>query len=87
MTEAVKGKSRAEAQALFERFHNLVTGKLDLATDAEAQRALGSLRALGGVARFPIRVKCASLPWHALRSALSDEDGRRRNGEGGGASA
>jgi nitrogen fixation NifU-like protein len=80
MTEAVKGKSRAEAQALFERFHDLVTGKLDPAADAEAQRALGSLRALGGVARFPIRVKCASLAWHALRSALSEQDGRGSNG-------
>src|SRR4051812_4912349 len=57
MTAAVKGKSRAEAEELFERFHRLVTGKMP-----EAEHAtMGSLRALGGVSRFPLRVKCASL--------------------------
>ena len=71
MTEAVKGKTRAEADVLFERFHDLVTGKLNIDADPEAKKALGSLRALGGVSRFPIRVKCASMAWHALRSALS----------------
>ena len=71
MTEAVKGKTTAEAEALFERFHALVTGKLDVEANPEAKKALGSLRALGGVARFPIRVKCASMAWHALRSALN----------------
>src|SRR5690348_9812099 len=70
MTEAVKGKTRAQAEQLFVQFHELVTGKLDVERDAEAKRALGSLRALSGVARFPIRVKCASMAWHALRSAL-----------------
>ena len=73
MTDAVKGKSRDEAEALFERFHALVTGKLNLEQDAAAKATLGSLRALGGVARFPIRVKCASLAWHALRSALGEQ--------------
>ena len=67
MTQAVKGKSRAEALALFDRFHALVTGKA-AASDVEAE--LGRLVALGGVARFPIRVKCASLGWHAFRTAL-----------------
>ena len=76
MTDAVKGKSREEAEALFERFHALVTGKLNVDTDPEAKQSLGSLRALGGVARFPIRVKCASLAWHALRSALREDGGR-----------
>jgi nitrogen fixation NifU-like protein len=71
MTEAVKGKTRAEAESLFERFHDLVTGKLDVEANPEAKKALGSLRALGGVSRFPIRVKCASMAWHALRSALN----------------
>jgi nitrogen fixation NifU-like protein len=66
MTTAVKGKTRNEAGELFDRFHRLVTGKLP-----ESERAgLGALAALGGVAKFPIRVKCASLPWHALRRAL-----------------
>jgi nitrogen fixation NifU-like protein len=67
MTAAVKGKSRAEAEELFERFHRLVTGKMPEAEHA----SMGSLRALGGVSRFPLRVKCASLAWHALHSALS----------------
>lgn len=71
MTQAVKGKTRAEAEHLFQTFHELVTGRLD----AEAHKEeLGSLRALGGVARFPIRVKCASLAWHALHSALAERD-------------
>jgi nitrogen fixation NifU-like protein len=66
MTTAIKGKSRAEAEALFERFHRMITGQLP---DAERE-TMGSLAALGGVSRFPVRVKCASLAWHALRSAL-----------------
>lgn len=73
MTAAVKGKTRAEAEELFERFHALVTGKLDLEAAPELKERLGSLRALGGVSRFPIRVKCASLAWHALHSALAGE--------------
>jgi nitrogen fixation NifU-like protein len=73
MTEAVKGKTRVEAEALFTRFHDLVTGKLDVESDAAAKKSLGALRALGGVSRFPIRVKCASMAWHALRSALRGE--------------
>jgi nitrogen fixation NifU-like protein len=66
MTAAVKGKSREEAEALFARFHRLVMGELP----ATEQADLGSLRALGGVSKFPLRVKCASLAWHALHSAL-----------------
>jgi nitrogen fixation NifU-like protein len=70
MTQAVKGKTRAEAAALFESFHDLVTGR---ATAPDA--SLGRLRAFGGVARFPMRVKCASLAWHALREALAKDEG------------
>lgn len=66
MTAAVKGKSIDETRRLFDRFHSMITGKL---TDDERQQ-MGSLAALGGVSRFPIRVKCASLAWHALRLAL-----------------
>ena len=73
MTAAVKGKTREEAEHLFEQFRDLVTGKLDLEKDADAAKSLGSLRALGGVARFPMRVKCASLAWHALHSAIAPE--------------
>jgi nitrogen fixation protein NifU and related proteins len=67
MTTTVKGKTVPEAEALFERVHDLVTGHgPGVADDPE----LRSLAALGGVSRFPIRVKCASLAWHALRAAL-----------------
>jgi nitrogen fixation protein NifU and related proteins len=71
MTAAVKNKTVAEARALAEHMHDLVTGKLDVEQEREA---LGSLAALSGVSKFPIRVKCASLPWHALRSALDDHN-------------
>ena len=69
MTGAVKGKSRAEAEQIFDRFHRLVTGTLP---ESEGE-SLGSLRALGGVAKFPLRVKCASLAWHALHAALESK--------------
>jgi nitrogen fixation NifU-like protein len=69
MTAAVKGKSRAEAERLFDQFHKLVRGELP----ESEHESLGSLRALGGVSKFPLRVKCASLAWHALHSALSSE--------------
>jgi nitrogen fixation NifU-like protein len=65
MTTTVKGKTRAEAESLFEQFHKLVTGAK--ATD---DRALGSMAVFSGVSKFPARVKCASLSWHTLRSAL-----------------
>lgn len=68
MTASVKGKTRDEAEAIFERFHALVTGKAGIAAD---DTSLGSLAAFSGVSRFPARVKCASLSWHTLRSALA----------------
>ena len=71
MTSAVKGKSRRDAEELFEKFHHLVTGTLP----ESEQGSLGPLRALGGVSRFPLRVKCASLAWHAMHSAIADGDG------------
>jgi nitrogen fixation NifU-like protein len=70
MTTAVKGKTRDEADQLFGKFHDLVLGTLP----ESEQASLGSLRALGGVSRFPLRVKCASLAWHALRAALEQGD-------------
>lgn len=66
MTEAVRGKSRIEAEELFRRFHALVTG----AAEPAAEEALGEMAALGGVREFPMRVKCATLGWHTLRAAL-----------------
>jgi nitrogen fixation NifU-like protein len=67
MTVAVKGKTRDEAERMFERFHEMVMGK---PVDTDATAALGKLVAFGGVSRFPARVKCASLGWHAMRAAL-----------------
>jgi nitrogen fixation protein NifU and related proteins len=68
MTQAVKGKSVAEADRLFVQFHELVTGKLK--PTPEEARKLGEMAAFSGVARFPVRVKCASMPWHTLHAAL-----------------
>jgi nitrogen fixation protein NifU and related proteins len=68
MTEAVKGKSRAEALGLFDRVHHLLTD------DAASSDELGKLAALSGVREYPARVKCASLCWHTLVSALKSPD-------------
>ena len=67
MTAAVAGKTRDEAAAIFDRFHAMVTGK------APADESLGPLRALSGVSKFPIRVKCATLAWHAMKAALEGD--------------
>jgi nitrogen fixation NifU-like protein len=71
MTQSLKGKTRAEAEALFGRFHELVTGQTDPEADPEA---LGKLAVFGGVVEFPMRVKCASLAWHTMRAALEGSD-------------
>ena len=71
MTESVKGKTRAEADALFERFHDLITGKSG--SDA-ASPELGKLTVFSGVREYPVRVKCATLPWHTLKAALVGEN-------------
>lgn len=65
MTEAVKTKSRADAEKLIETFHRVVTG-----TGLEDPAKLGKLVALAGVRDFPLRVKCATLAWHTLGAAL-----------------
>ena len=67
MSSTVKGKSKAEAEALFEKFHKLVKGELNNANDLSQ---LGKLAAFAGVSEFPARVKCASLAWHTLHAAL-----------------
>lgn len=72
MTAAVQGKTLSEIDELFHRFHGLVTGKLQ---EGEAHMLPGKLRVFGGVAQFPVRVKCASLAWHALRAALGAAEG------------
>ncbi len=72
MTESIKGKSRAEAEALFARFHALVTRDSAMAETA-TDPALGKLAVFSGVWEFPVRVKCASLPWHTLKAALAGD--------------
>lgn len=67
MTGAVKGKTAAEAEALFQAFHAMVMSDPAVPPDAAA---LGKLAAFGGVRRFPSRVKCANLSWHTLHAAL-----------------
>lgn len=71
MTQMAKGKTREEAETLFNEFVAMVTGKLD----AEAEEnSLGKLKIFAGVLEFPARVKCASLSWHTLHAALNNED-------------
>ena len=67
MTGVVKGKTREEIDAIFEKFHRLVTE----GAAAGAAEDLGKLAVFGGVHEYPTRVKCASLAWHALRAAIS----------------
>ncbi len=70
MTEAVKGRSLAEVDALFQRMHALLT------TQGASSADLGKLAALSGVRDFPARVKCASLAWHTLNAALAQSAAR-----------
>ena len=70
MTTLLKGKTVAEAQTLFNRFHTMITSSPDAPLD---EKALGKLRVFGGVREFPIRIKCATLAWHAMAAAI---DGR-----------
>jgi nitrogen fixation NifU-like protein len=69
MTTLLKGKSVDEAEKLFETFHTLVTGGLK----DSSYETLGKLAAFAGVSEFPTRVKCASLAWHTMRSALDSK--------------
>ncbi len=75
MTEVLRGKTEAEARRLFEDFHRLCTEDdftLDKAS-AEDREALERLQVLSGVREFPVRVKCATLAWHAMTAALDGE--------------
>lgn len=69
MTQALKGKTRAEAEQIFERFHNLVTGKGANGQEEE----LGKLAVFSGVSEYPARVKCATLAWHTLEAAFEGQ--------------
>jgi nitrogen fixation NifU-like protein len=66
MTEVVKGKTELQARELFRSMHNLLTEKAPAGD-------VGKLVVLGGVHEYPMRIKCATLPWHTLRAAL-DQD-------------
>ena len=66
MTEAVKGKTLEEAEAIFREFQTMVTSP----DSDEEHPALGELQALAGVKDYPVRIKCATLPWHTLNAAL-----------------
>ena len=70
MTQSIKGKSLAEADEIFEAFHQMITDR-DAGIDYEA---LGDLETLAGVNEYPTRIKCAILAWHTMRSALADDD-------------
>ncbi len=70
MTQAVKGKSKEQAENIFKEFHGMVTGELDEET---TPNSLGRLTIFAGVRDFPARVKCASLSWHTMRAALKGE--------------
>ncbi len=70
MTQAVKGKSKQEAETLFNEFHRMATGELDAETEPNN---LGKLTIFAGVRDFPARVKCATLSWHTMHAALNEQ--------------
>ena len=69
MTESLKGKTLAEAKALFEKFHGLITGEPTASDDGPS---LGKLEVFSGVCQYPARVKCATLAWHTVNAALEN---------------
>lgn len=71
MTQSVKGRTKQEVDALFDNFRRLVTGQLH---NEAGSPELGKLAAFSGVSEYPVRVKCATLPWHTLRAALKGEN-------------
>ena len=70
MSTILKGKTKAEANEWFDKFHQLVRGEWDDERDIEE---LGKLAAFSGVSEFPVRVKCAILPWHTMKGALEEK--------------
>jgi len=75
MTQAVKGKSKQEAEKLFSEFHGMVTGNEEVTEDLDDEHErgrLGNLRVFSGVREFPVRVKCATLAWHTMHAALNN---------------
>jgi nitrogen fixation NifU-like protein len=74
MTEVVRGKTQAEAEALFQAFHALATGGEEPDLSGIDEDDLDRLRALSGVRQFPIRVKCATLAWHTMQAAMHGDE-------------
>jgi nitrogen fixation NifU-like protein len=70
MTAELIGKKIKDAQELFHLFHKIVTGEINVADSFDR---LGKIAAFSGVAEFPVRVKCATLAWHAMHAALVDD--------------
>jgi nitrogen fixation NifU-like protein len=70
MSTVLKGKTRSEAEVLFDKFHHLVRGENNNENRAED---FGKLAAFAGVSEFPARVKCAILPWHTMKNALEEK--------------
>ena len=70
MTQAVKGKNKQEAETLFNEFHRMAMGELDVETEPNH---LGKLTIFAGVRDFPARVKCATLSWHTMHAALNEQ--------------
>jgi nitrogen fixation NifU-like protein len=73
MTSALKGRSEAEARAMFDEFHGMLTA--DENASPEQLEALDKLAVFSGVRDYPLRVKCATLGWHTLNAALDESDG------------
>ena len=70
MTVALKGKTKQDAETIFDEFHRMVIGELD---EENTPNHLGRLKIFAGVREFPVRVKCATLPWHTLHAAFADQ--------------
>jgi len=70
MTQAVKGKTKRDAEELFNEFHQMVKGELD---EESTPNQLGNLKIFAGVREFPVRVKCATLAWHTMHAALNQQ--------------
>ncbi len=73
MTESLKGRTEAEAEEMFQRFHHLLTAENVEASDSE-KSDLGKLKVFEGVREFPVRIKCATLPWHTFHAALKRKE-------------
>ena len=70
MTESVRGKTRSDAELLFEKFRGLITGR---PIEGIGGPPLGKLEVFSGVREYPVRIKCATLPWHTMKAALDGE--------------